>query len=180
MEEIVNKYLNEIIFLEINSKPGEVETEMLDNSLDNNGEWKNWFPIPSTVTDSELLELEKEIGHKFPDSYKKFLKIKHFYELYISECSFCSHPINTWRDKLKEMIFDGYSRENLIDIGIIPFANWSDWGLLCFDTSVKCKNNEYPIVLWDHEIYDQFELQYSNFETMLTELAIEHENNKTE
>ncbi|WP_298425701.1 SMI1/KNR4 family protein [uncultured Kordia sp.] len=176
MEEIINKYLNEIVSLEINSKPGDVETEMLDSSADNNKEWKNWLPIQSTVTDSELSELENEIGHRLPDSYKKFLKIKHFYELYIAECSFCSHPINTWRAKLMEMIFDGYP----IETGRIPFANWSDWGLLCFDTTAKCENNDYPIVLWDHEVYDQFEFQYSNFENMLEELAIEHEEQKEE
>ncbi|WP_452596752.1 hypothetical protein [Pontimicrobium sp. MEBiC01747] len=33
MEKIVTKYLNEIVSLEINSKPGEVEYEMLDNSM---------------------------------------------------------------------------------------------------------------------------------------------------
>lgn len=180
MEEIINKYLNEIVSLEINSKPGDVEAEMLDSSADNNKEWKNWLPIKSTVTDSELSELEKEIGHRLPDSYKRFLKIKHFYELYIAECSFCSHPINTWRAKLMEMIFDGYPSEDLIETGRIPFASWSDWGLLCFDTTAECENNDYPIVLWDHEVYDQFEFQYSNFENMLEELAIEHEEQKEE
>ncbi|MFD2562644.1 SMI1/KNR4 family protein [Aquimarina rubra] len=148
---------------------------MAEKDSDKNQEWNNWFPIPSTVTDIELVELEKEIGHKLPESYKQFLKHKHFYDLYIGECSFCAHPINTWRAKIMEMIFDGYPAEDLIETGRIPFASWSDWGLLCFDTTTECLNNNYQIVLWDHEVYDEFEFQYVDFENMLVELAREHE-----
>lgn len=60
-----------------------------------------------------------------------------------------------------------------IDKGIIPFAHWSDWGMLCFDASEDKPNNEYPIVLWDHETADQFEKKYENFEQMLEQLDIE-------
>tara|TARA_R110001583_G_scaffold127391_2_gene278990 strand:- start:430 stop:669 length:240 start_codon:yes stop_codon:yes gene_type:complete len=74
-----------------------------------------------------------------------------------------------------KMIFNGYPSEDLIEKGRIPFANWSDWGLLCFDTTADCKNNNYPIVLWDHEVYDEFQIQYSDFENMITKLAQEHE-----
>lgn len=178
MKEIIDKYLSEIVALGINSKPREIELEMLDKNADNSKEWKKWLPIPSTVTDSELQELENKIGHKLPDSYKRFLKMKHFYELYISECTFCPHPIHTWKSKLLEMIFDGYPSEDLIETGRIPFATWSDWGLLCFDTTAKYNNYEYPIVLWDHEVYDQFEFQYATFESMLEELVIEPEEQK--
>ena len=178
MKEIINKYLDEIVSAEINSLVGEIEPEMADNNADKNKEWKKWHPIPSTVKDSELAEFEKEIGHILPESYKRFLKTKHFYELFISECTFCSHPINIWRSKLMEMIFDGYPSEDLIETGRIPFANWSDWGLLCFDTTVEYENNNYPIVLWDHEMFDQFEFKYSNFDCMLTELALDHEKQK--
>ena len=68
------------------------------------------------------------------------------------------------------MIFNEYPRELLLDKGKIPFANWSDWGLLCFDTNNKHTNNEYPIVLWDHEMFDEFEPKYINFEAMINEL----------
>jgi hypothetical protein len=178
VEEIINKYLEEIVSDEINSLPGHVEPEMAKKCADRNQEWNNWYPISSTVKDSELAEFEKEIGYKLPDSYKQFLKTKHFYELYLSECSFCSHPINIWRSKLMKMIFEGYPSEDLIETGRIPFASWSDWGLLCFDTTTECQNNNYPIVLWDHEIFDQFELKHSDFDRMLTELALEHEKQK--
>lgn len=178
MEKIIDKYLNEIVSLEINSLPGKVEREMADKETDDSGEWNNWYPIESTVSHSDLLGIEQQIGYKLPDSYKRFLKYLHFYELYIAECSFCSHPIRTWRAELMEMIFDGYPSEDLIDTGRIPFASWSDWGLLCFDTTAKSEDNDYPIVLWDHEIYDEFQFMYSNFENMISELAKQHENQK--
>ncbi len=162
----------------MNSRPTKIEPEMAEKNANKNQEWNKWFPIKSTVTDLELEELEKEIGHKLPLSYKNFLKYKHFYELYISECSFCAHPIKTWRAKIMEMIFDGYPSEDLIETGRIPFANWSDWGLLCFDTTTKSENNNYPIVLWDHETYDEFQFQYSDFESMIVELDREHEEQK--
>lgn len=178
MKEIINKYLTEIVSNEINSLPSEIEPEMAEKNANKNEEWKKWFPIPSTVKDFELTEFEKDIGYKLPESYKQFLKTTHFYELYINECSFCSHPINIWRSKLMEMIFNGYPSKYLIETGRIPFANWSDWGLLCFDTTIKCENNNYPVVLWDHEMLDRFEYKYSDFNCMLSQLALEHEKEK--
>lgn len=50
------------------------------------------------------------------------------------------------------MIFRGYPREYMIDKGYIPFADWSDWGCLCFDTNNASPDNNYEVVLWDHEM----------------------------
>ena len=143
---------------------------MADPNQDLSKEWKTWFPIPSKITDGELAEFEDQLGKQLPEAYKRFLKYKHFYDLYISECSFFRHPVNTWRSILIEEIFDGYPTEYLIDKGRIPFASWSDWGLLCFDTTAKNENNDYPIVLWDHEVEDDFQKKYKSFESMLIAL----------
>lgn len=43
-----------------------------------------------------------------------------------------------------EMIFDVYPTEFLIEKGYVSFAEWSDWGLLCFDTN---RNNKITITL---------------------------------
>lgn len=40
-----------------------------------------WHPVESTVTLTDIEDLEKEIGFKLPKSYVDFLKYKHFYEL---------------------------------------------------------------------------------------------------
>ena len=170
MEKLIDKYLDELVAIGLNQLPGEIVPEMADPNQDEKEEWRVWLPIQSRVTDDEIKEFELRLGHALPETYKRFLKYKHFYELEIGECSFCEHPSGNWRASLSEMIFDGYPREFLIDKGRIPFANWSDWGLLCFDSTVEHPKNDYPIVLWDHEISDEFELMYPNFETMLIEL----------
>jgi hypothetical protein len=170
MEDIIDKYLKKTIDVGLNKLPTEIEPEMANSNQDKNEEWRTWFPIPSKVLDEEINDYENYIGHKFPESYKRFLKHKHFYELMISECEFCEHPVNSWRASLTEMIFEGFPREFLIDKGRIPFANWSDWGLLCFDTSAAKSDNEYAIVLWDHERSDEFKPKYESFEQMIYQL----------
>ncbi|MGL6127009.1 SMI1/KNR4 family protein [Chryseobacterium artocarpi] len=165
IEEIIDRTLNFWVENELNKLPCDIEEEMLaPNQTDD--EWKTWLPVKSTVTDSELEIFEAETGFIFPEDFKIFLKHKHFYELQISEVSFCSHPINLWRASLREMMFETYPREFLFDKGYVPFATYSDWGLLCFDTH---KNN--AIVLWDHEIADSFEYKHKNFYELLTEIS---------
>ena len=177
MEKIIDKYLDELISIELNKLPRQIVSEMSDPNQDKNEEWRIWNPIQSTVTDEEIKEFESRLGHNLPESYTKFLKHKHFYELQIGECSFCEHPARIWRASLSEMIFDGYPREFLIDTGRIPFANWSDWGLLCFDTTVENQNSDHPIVLWDHEVFDEFESKYPNFDNMIIELDKDEKEN---
>lgn len=173
MLKIIDKHLNNLVLLELNKLPKEIANAMTDSKQDKTEEWRVWNPIKSTVSDLEIEEIESRLGHEFPLSYKRFLKHKHFYVLQIGECSFCEHPIGTWRTTLMEMILNGYPREFLIDKGKIPFANWSDWGLLCFDTTTNQINNEYPIVLWDHEFLNQFTPKHESFEKMIIELDVE-------
>ncbi len=129
MEKLIDKYLDELVAIELNRLPGEIVPEMADPNQDENEEWRVWHPIQSLVTDDEIKEFELRLGHPLPETYKRFLKHKHFYELEIGECSFCEHPAGNWRASLSEMIFDGYPREFLIDTGRIHIANWSDRGL---------------------------------------------------
>jgi SMI1-KNR4 cell-wall len=169
--EIVDKYLKWLIDNHLNKLPIEISIEMADINQDVNEEWRTWFPIKSTVTDEDIIAFESLIAHKLPEDYKIFLKHKHFYELYITnQVSLCSHPIGSWKQKLSEMIFEGYPTEFLIDKGLIPFAGWSDWGLLCFNTNDSKKNYDYSIVLWNHDSPDSFEYQYENFMSMLLSL----------
>ncbi|MBO6516754.1 MAG: SMI1/KNR4 family protein [Bacteroidia bacterium] len=173
----MDQHLQSLIHLELNKLPYPIVDEMADANQEKDEEWRTWTPVNSLVTDEEIQEMESRIGHPLPQSYHRFLKHKHFYDLQIDECSFCAHPAGIWRASLSEMIFNGYPREFLLDTGRIPFANWSDWGLLCFDTTIKCKNHDYPIVRWDHEVFDHFEAAYPNFEHMIQTLhAATHDN----
>jgi hypothetical protein len=167
---IVDTYLKKLIDIELNVLPGQIESEMADHSQDKEEEWRIWFPVESKVTDSEIEEFESRLGLKLPSDYKIFLKYKHFYELQISEASFCRHPINTWLTNQIEMIFDGYPTEYLIEKGFIPIADWNDWGLLCFDTNRNKGDYNYPIILWDHEIADKVQDRYKDFYDLLINL----------
>jgi SMI1-KNR4 cell-wall len=177
IKNIIDIYLKKWVDIELNKLPGQIEPEMADPNQDKKEEWRIWFPIDSKVTDDEIEEIEGRIGYNLPDDYKTFLKHKHFYELYISEVSFCRHPVNTWRARLTEMIFDGYPTEYLIEKGYIPFADWSDWGLLCFDTNSNQSDKNYPIVLWDHEMADEVQDQYKDFYDLMTKLDEEDRKN---
>jgi hypothetical protein len=159
----------------LNNWPDDIEPEMQnpDKIKEQDDEYKQWLPIPSTVTNAEIEDLEKQLNYKLPDRYKIYLQYKHFYELYIGEAQFTGQEIRGWRRNLVDMAFDGYPKEFLIDKGYIPFAHWSDWGLLCFDTNKPCINFDYPIVLWDHERWDTFEPYAANFYELLLKLDAE-------
>lgn len=174
IKRIIDAYLKRLVEHEGNVLPKKIELEMTDPNQNKNEEWEIWFPVASKVKDDEIKELENQLGCKYPDDYRMFLKHKHFYELYISEASFYEHPINSWKKSLTETIFREELKNDLLAKGFIPFANWEDWGLLCFDTNRNRKDCNYPIVLWDHEWPDKFENKYSNFYDFIVKNDIEN------
>lgn len=167
---IVDKYLQRWVDKGLNMLPGDTEPAMTDGGGANNEGWMKWFPIDSTVTDEAITAVEKQLGYKLPNRYIAFLKHKFFYELYIFEARFSEHVINQWQQQLPDMAFDGYPREFLIDKGYIPFADWYDWGMLCFDTNGKNADFDYPIIMWDHERWDEYEPFSNNFHELLLKL----------
>ena len=168
---IIDKHLKFWIDNGANMLPVTIEPEMSNISEPKNSEgWQKWYPIDSTVTDTEIENIEKQLNFILPNSYKTFLKYKHFYDLYISEACFSGHEIRNWKQHLIKRAFNGYPREFLIDKGYIPFADWNDWGLLCFDTHKLSIDKEYPIVMWDHERTNNFENISEDFYTLLLKL----------
>lgn len=180
IKNIIDTQLKWCLDKKLNMLPMHIEPEMADPSQDKSEDWKTWFPISSKVTDEEIEGFEKQIGIGLPKDYKTFLKHKHFYDLYILEVSFCAHPVNIWRAKQVDKIFNGWPTEFLIDRGYLPFADWSDWGLLCFDTNDKKQDNNYPIVLWDHEIAEKVQHKFIDFYDLLVKLDEERKKNLTE
>jgi len=171
----VDTYLKSTLDRNLNKKLGSIELEMTAPGQDGLKEWKQWLPISSKVTDEEIKEFEVSIGYKLPGDYKLFLKHKHFYDLYIAEASFCSHAVNKWQASLTKFMLEEYPKKFLFDKGYLPFANWSDWGCLCFDTNRGFLSENYPVVLWDHEVADWNENFSSNFKTLLKKLDKEHQ-----
>jgi hypothetical protein len=151
--------------------------EMIDMEVNKDNDWIPWKPVLSKVTDTSLLELEEQIGLIYPNPYKEFLKYKHFYDLEVaSEIRFFRHCIRDWKDDLLEQYFDSWEPDVIIKAGFIPFADYSDWGIVCFDTN-RMRGSDCPIVMFDHEcLYDepvQYEELYESFETMIAELTKE-------
>lgn len=157
---------SDLMFLPHSNMP----LEMIDNPINPNNDWIPWKAIPSKVTDQDILELENKIELKYPGLYIDFLKYKHFYELEnIADITFFKHCVRDWKNYLLDQYFEYWDPEELIYKGFIPFANYSDWGIVCFDTN-RSNSNDCPIVMFDQEtLYDQpvaYEDLYESFELM--------------
>jgi hypothetical protein len=54
--------------------PGQIPLSMRDPSAPQIDDWVPWKPTPSTVTESQLDDLEREIGLRYPPPYRQFLR----------------------------------------------------------------------------------------------------------
>lgn len=141
--------------------------EMIESEDPKNKSLKIWKPIASTITDEELNELENKIAKKLPKSYREFLKYKFFKEFMLEDygIDFPSHlPNKTIADILERNdIFE----DDFMPKGLIYFADFSDWGMLCFDTNQEREDGEFPIVMIDHEDMETSHLYAENFRDLL-------------
>ena len=153
---LIDRHLEKWMEIGANFHPGIIPLDM--TILKNNDGWTQWKPIPSTVTDEQLNEIQNTIGATFPKQFVTLLKHRHFIELQIGEISLASHPSDFWRLSLSNMAFDTWPKEWLIDKGYMPFATYSDWGMWCFGINQLSPNGECPVYQWDHEIHDKFDL----------------------
>ncbi|MFY7669480.1 SMI1/KNR4 family protein [Tenacibaculum sp. MEBiC06402] len=155
MKKIIDETLDKMAKEEILMKKPDpnMPKEMLDLSIPQDDDWKPWKPIESTFSNSDIDKIEQLIGIELPLSYRELLMYKHFYELDIPDYAVNFHQ--NLPDKnlegFKETFFEYYDSEFLIKKGLIYFADFQDYGLLCFDSNEKRENNEYPIVYVDHE-----------------------------
>lgn len=69
---------------------------------------------------------------------------------------------------LRDLVFDSFEPELLIGRGYIYFADFHDYGLLCFDANEVRSDNEYPVVYIDHENLEEVHSYASNFYDLLT------------
>lgn len=158
---------------------------MRDETQEAHNDWIPWKAIPSTVSDSEILELEQRINLHYPTLYVEFLKYKHFYELLpVKEITFFDHSIDEWKQKTLRYYFKAYLPAEIIEKGYIPFADYSDWGIVCFDTSMQSQSDyDCQIVMIDHELLFNKpvpkEVLYPSFAEMMRSL-LEEQNNPTE
>lgn len=136
-----------------------------------------WTPIESMITDKEIEELEDYFGHKLPNSYKSFLKYKHFVELQLGgdDIRFFKNLPQTIVKDTKEIIENYYW--NLVPRNYLPFAGLSDYGVLCFDANQNIFSQDYPIISFDHEDgYQLCEVYSHNFESMFEKFNLDLDN----
>ncbi|OJJ22820.1 hypothetical protein BKI52_00270 [marine bacterium AO1-C] len=136
----------------------DIPPEMINSDVETeDDEYKGWQPIDSIITDDDIQLLEQDIGYPLPLSYREFLKYKHFVELFITDLSIRFQPHLPDRNIrfLRELVFEMMEPEFIIDRGYIYFADFSDYGLLCFDANAHQPDNEYKIVYIDHEILEE-------------------------
>ena len=157
----------------LNCLPVDVPESMQTGETED--DWKFWRAIDSTVTEEDLEEIEELLGVKPSPQYRELLQHKPFMEVQIGEASIFPHPEGTWKASISEAVFGGYPKELLIEKGYLPFANYSDWGLLCFGIASPESNGEYPVFRWDHERPEEFEMFASDLRS-----ALEREANESE
>ena len=174
--KLIHKFVDEgLINLKENDlmwTPGNVPFEMRDPLYSKKEDWIHWKPIQSTVTDQEITQLEVLANCEFPLSFVAFLKYKHFYDLDLPNgelVTFYKHPIDKWIDEFIQMCSYDWVQQDLIKHKFIPFANHFDYGFLCFDARNACKDNEYPILMIDHELVGEVE-RYELFNSCFIEM----------
>jgi hypothetical protein len=142
---------------------------MLDTSR-RGDEHSYWKPIMSTVTTADLNQLELYFGQPLPESFKYFLKQRHFIELSLGGygIGFFSNLLGELMTGFKKTIEGRYW--NLPERNYLPFAHFMDFGVLCFDSNHKLIDSNYPVMMFTHEDgYDEKEFYANSFEEMFIE-----------
>lgn len=133
--------------------PGPVPEAMLDPTIQPMDDWVGWKPVSSTVSDSDLDEIEGRAGAAFPPVYREFLKYKHFIMLTELGVRFERHLCTDWKQALLSVMFNQWKPERMVGIGLLPFGceTFMDAGPVCFDTRARLPDGDCPVVFWDHE-----------------------------
>lgn len=140
--------------------------EMIDESIECEDEgYFGWKPIPSTISDDEIVQLESDLNCQLPKSYKSFLQYLYFEELYFEDPAirFPKNLPNKSLQSLKEKNLEYHDPEMIIDKGYFYFADFDDYGLLVFDTNKPAIDNEFEILYIDHEEFEDKYLYAKNF-----------------
>ena len=185
VHEFVDANLELIFQVGLMRMPHEVvPLEMRDGNnagIDEEG-YAAWKEIPSTVSQDEIRELEQKTGFRYPELYVEFLRYKQFCELFpVAEITFFDHSIHQWKQVLIDRYYKSWLPEKLIGQGYIYFADYSDWGMVCFDTTEQnLEDNDCPIIMIDHEaLYDNpvpKEILYPSFAAMMRSLLEAQQN----
>ena len=166
-----------------------IPAAMIDNSCALRFEAEGyacWKPIKSTITLNDIKFLETKIGYEIPLSYKSFLQHVYYIDLNLGNQPinfFSLLPDNTIEKLLQEVTSFPPSLIKMkykppLARGYIPFGNFSDYGLACFDTTKNPTiGNEYPLIWLDHEDgYQHPQPLAINFTSIFQEFSVHLDN----
>ncbi len=120
-------------------------------------DWAVWKPVPSTITDVQMDELQQEFQLQLPPRYRAYLKAYHLLDWqllnrqtehgYPGSCSSFMFPSLDTAQGLSEVKRLIQQWEIFKDTGYIPFAIGEDGqGIVCFDTFRQDTDGDCPIV----------------------------------
>jgi hypothetical protein len=118
--------------------------------------WVEWRVLPSTLTEAEVIAVEKEFGVQFPPVFRAYLlarfqlfnqvKSRRYDQQILMTDTPARKPLKPLRGLMKAWRL-------LIDAGFVAFAQWGDgWGPMCFDGVQRGADGECPVVWMDHEL----------------------------
>jgi len=170
IKEVVDNALRDMTKEKISMMvPGDIPTDMLDETIEPMDDWRGWRSIDSIITNEDIQRFEIKIGLSLPLSYKEYLKYKHFFSLQIPD--FAVNLFKHLPDKdLKELnyhVFDSHEPDLIIGKRYIYIADFHDYGLLCFDGNESVPDNEYKIVYIDHENLEDIHVYANNFRDLM-------------
>lgn len=107
------------------------------------------------ATSSEIETAERELGLKFPKSYREFLsKLGWLYCPFVTVCGLGADA--DWRTNLMAIV-QSWWREVDADIrlprNLIPVVDDGSGNVYCLDIS-QMHESECPVVFWDHESFE--------------------------
>ena len=147
----------------------EVPETMIDISIEPEEDLTGWKPVEAIINDRDLDVLEGIIGFKLPLSYRAFLMYKHWFDLKIPDLAvtFPDHLPDKHVLFLQAYVHDYMLPEFVIGKGYIYFADFEDYGMLCFDTRREVENYEYPVIFMHHEDFEDVHVYAQNFLELL-------------
>lgn len=153
MKEFFEKYYDRLyhkdkILVTLPNVPEDMVADL--PSDDEDGEWRVWKLVPSTVTEQQLAALEGEFGVTFPEVIKAFLSVVHH---------LFEEPIG--RNSTEEPFAGMKNAYNphLTANGYLPFSwDGEHYFIRCVDLANMPDEERCPVVELDHETL--FDRQY--------------------
>ncbi|MCQ4087633.1 SMI1/KNR4 family protein [Saccharibacillus sp. JS10] len=166
------RYVNEKFRMLFYDLGDNIPVDMLDTEREipeelrdeDDGEWKFWKPVPSTISSEEIEALEDKIGAAFPPGFRALLQAYHLVSWtsaglsdgqggYVGGCMSFTLPALDTDKRLEELARNAEEDwGKLIAAGYLPFAIGEDGqGPICFDLERRDEGGDCPVIWILHD-----------------------------